>query len=161
MRLLITGASGFIGTNAIAFFAGLTDHILNLDIQAPLDAAQQKYWQKVDILDQEELVAAFTAFAPTHCIHMAARTECDEKTTVEEGYGVNTKGTEQVLAAVKACPSLERLIVVSSQFVCGPGPLPASDTDYYPHTVYGQSKVVTEQLTRAAGLDCVWTIVRP
>ena len=161
MRLLITGGSGFIGTNAVAVFAGLTDHILNLDIQLPLDPSQEKYWQKCDIMGQEELVAAFTAFSPTHCIHMAARTECDEKTTVEEGYRVNTVGTENVLAAVKACQSLERLIVVSSQFVCGPGPLPASDTDYYPHTVYGQSKVITEQLTRVAGLSCEWTIVRP
>ena len=161
MRLLITGGSGFIGTNAIAYFEGLTDHILNLDIQLPLDPSQEKHWQKCDIMDQDVLVAAFQAFAPTHCIHMAARTECDEKTTVEEGYRVNTVGTENVLAAVKACQSLERLIVVSSQFVCGPGPLPASDTDYYPHTVYGQSKVITEQLTRVAGLSCEWTIVRP
>jgi nucleoside-diphosphate-sugar epimerase len=40
-------------------------------------------------------------------------------------------------------------------------PLPIHDTDYMPHTAYGQSKVITEQLTREANLRCCWTIVRP
>jgi len=39
--------------------------------------------------------------------------------------------------------------------------LPTSDTDYSPHTIYGQSKVITEQLTRESKLKCCWTIVRP
>jgi nucleoside-diphosphate-sugar epimerase len=39
--------------------------------------------------------------------------------------------------------------------------LPQSDEDYFPETVYGQSKVITEQLTRTANLKCCWTIVRP
>jgi nucleoside-diphosphate-sugar epimerase len=53
------------------------------------------------------------------------------------------------------------LIVVSSQYVAGPSRLPENDEDYFPHTVYGQSKVITEQLTRQANLGCVWTLVRP
>lgn len=161
MRLMITGASGFIGTNAVAYFAPLADALVNLDIVPPLDSVHAAYWQCVDIMDRQALAAAVRAFAPTHCIHMAARTECDETTTVEAGYQVNTVGTGNVLAAVKACSSVERLIVVSSQFVCGPGPLPSNDTEFFPHTVYGQSKVISEQLTRAAELSCAWTIVRP
>jgi nucleoside-diphosphate-sugar epimerase len=39
--------------------------------------------------------------------------------------------------------------------------LPQSDTDYFPETVYGQSKVITEQLTREANLSSCWTIIRP
>ncbi len=58
-------------------------------------------------------------------------------------------------------PSVERVIITSSQFVCAPGRLPENDTDYFPETVYGQSKVVTEKLTREANLPCCWTIIRP
>jgi nucleoside-diphosphate-sugar epimerase len=92
---------------------------------------------------------------------MAARAECDETTTVEEGYSVNTIGTKNVLDAIRKTPSIERAIIVSTQYVYGPGRLPENDEDYFPHTVYGQSKVITEQLTRAADLNCVWTLVRP
>lgn len=40
-------------------------------------------------------------------------------------------------------------------------PLPTRDDEYMHYTQYGQSKVITEQLTREANLNCCWTIVRP
>ena len=51
--------------------------------------------------------------------------------------------------------------MTSSQYVCGPGRLPENDEDFYPHTVYGHSKVETERLTREADLACEWVIIRP
>ena len=101
------------------------------------------------------------AFSPDAVFHLAARADCDENTTVEKGYRANTDGTANVLAAIKATPSVRRAIIVSSQYVAGPARLPAGDEDYFPHTVYGQSKVITEQLTRKADLACCWTLVRP
>ena len=53
------------------------------------------------------------------------------------------------------------MLMCSSQFVCGPGRLPVHDEDYFPATVYGQSKVITEQETRRAELNCEWVMVRP
>jgi nucleoside-diphosphate-sugar epimerase len=162
MKLLVTGASGFIGTNFVEYFSRIADcELLNLDIQKPLNPEHVRFWKKGDIMNPAELESAFAAFAPTHVVHMAARAECDETTTVEAGYSVNTDGTQNVLNAIKKTPSIERVIIISTQYVCGPGRLPESDTDYFPHTVYGQSKVITEQLTRAADLNCVWTLVRP
>jgi nucleoside-diphosphate-sugar epimerase len=162
MRLLVTGASGFIGTNFVEHFSRITGcELLNLDVQPPLNPAHQKFWKKADIMNPAELEMAFAEFQPTHVVHMAARAECDETTTVEEGYAANTTGTENVLNAIKKTPSIERVIIVSTQYVCGPGRLPVNDQDYFPHTVYGQSKVITEQLTRKADISCVWTLVRP
>ncbi len=161
MKLLVTGASGFIGTNFIEYFSTQDCTLLNLDIQTPLNPEHQKFWKMADIMNPAELEMAFAEFQPTHVVHMAARAECDETTTVEEGYAANTTGTENVLNAIKKTPSIERVIIVSTQYVCGPGRLPENDEDYFPHTVYGQSKVITEQLTRTADLKCIWTFVRP
>ncbi len=161
MKLLITGGSGFIGTNAIDIFSQQADAILNYSVDPPLKQEQQKYWVAGDILDGPATTAAFQKFGPDLVLHLAARAECDENTTLEEGYKVNIDGTRNVLNAIRATPSVQRAIITSSQFVCAPGPLPKSDTDYFPETIYGQSKVMTEKLTRDADLDVCWTIIRP
>jgi nucleoside-diphosphate-sugar epimerase len=161
MKLLVTGGSGFIGTNLIEMLAREGNDILNYSLHAPLNPEQTQYWRGGDILDLARTTAAFREFQPDHVLHLAARAECDENTTVEVGYHVNTEGTKNVLAAIRVTPSVQRTIITSSQFVCAPGRLPQSDTDYFPETVYGQSKVITEQLTRDASLPTCWTIIRP
>lgn len=161
MKILLTGASGFIGTNAIEFLVARGDTVVNLDSQPPLNPEQHSFWRKVDLLDGAALTAEFASASPDAVIHLAARTDCDEETTVEEGYRVNVEGTRNVLAAIKVTPSIGRVLMTSSQFVCGPGFAPRYDEDFHPVTVYGQSKVISEQLTREAGLPCLWTIVRP
>ena len=161
MRILVTGGSGFIGTNAVEAWSRGGDSVLNYSIHPPLNPEQASYWRAGDILDPSATIAVFREFQPDRVLHLAARAECDENTTVEKGYRANTEGTRNVLAAVRATASVQRVIITSSQFVCAPGRLPKNDTDYFPETVYGQSKVVTEQLTREANLPCCWTIIRP
>jgi len=161
MKILLTGASGFIGTNAIEAFAAAGHEIYNLSDAPPLNPAQQRYWHKGDIMDRADLLRQFAEFQPEWVLHLAARADCDENTTVEEGYGTNTTGTQNVLDAIQATPGVLRVIITSTQFVCGPGPLPKNDEDYFPATVYGHSKVLTEKLTRAAGLPCCWSLIRP
>jgi GlcNAc-P-P-Und epimerase len=161
MRILITGGSGFIGTNFIEEFSKRGHTIINYSLHPPLNPEQKQYWINGDILDSAALAKEFKAFAPEWVLHLAARAECDEKTTVEKGYKVNTEGTQNVLDAIRATPSVQRVIITSSQFVCGPGPLPKNDADYFPATVYGESKAISEKLTRTANLPVTWTIIRP
>lgn len=161
MKILITGGSGFIGTNAIEILSKSADAILNYSVHAPLNPEQTSYWHAGNILDSAATTATFREFQADAVVHLAARAECDENTTVEEGYRANTEGTRNVLEAIRATSSVRRAIITSSQFVCAPGRLPESDTDYFPETVYGQSKVITEQLTREANLSCCWTVIRP
>lgn len=161
MKVLVTGGSGFIGTNLIELLQGRGETVLNVDIRPPVNAAQQDVFRKADILDRPSLLAVFQDFAPSCVVHLAARTDVVENVTVEEGYKVNTLGTENVLEATKATSSVSRLIITSTQYVHGPGSVPSHDQDYKPHTVYGQSKIMTEEITRSFGHNCVWTIVRP
>ena len=161
MKVFLTGASGFIGTNLVAELKRRGIEALNYDWAEPARGEDRDLWTRGDLMDPGALAKSMCGFRPDVVIHLAARTDCDENTTVEEGYQVNTIGTANLLEAVKSCPSAERLIVTSSQYVCGPGRQPANDEDYFPHTVYGWSKVETEKLVRAAGLSCTWTLIRP
>jgi len=160
MRLLVTGGSGFIGTNLVARAAAEGVPLVNVDWSPPLDPGQRGFWREVDIMDRGALGAVFNAFRPTHVVHLAARTDTDEKIDVD-AYLQNHEGTRILLEVVKGCPSVERIIVTSTQFVCEAGYQPKDDLDFKPFTVYGESKRRTELVTREAGLACAWTIIRP
>ena len=74
MRALITGGSGFIGTNLVD---GLLQHgweILNVDIQEPLKLEHRDSWLEADILEFDVMGNVFDDFQPDTVIHLAART---------------------------------------------------------------------------------------
>ncbi len=159
MKILITGGSGFIGTNLIDHLVEKGIDFLNADIKPPSKSAHGPHWKEVDIMNKAKLLFIFQEYQPSHVIHLAARTDTDSN--ILEDYVVNTTGTANVLEAIKQTSSITRVIITSTQFVHKPGPLPKSDEDYDPHTTYGQSKVITEQLTRQSNLPVTWTIIRP
>jgi GlcNAc-P-P-Und epimerase len=163
MRLLITGGSGFIGTNLVDDCLEKGIPFINVDWNPPLNPEHRPYWKEVDIMDKPALQAIFTSFQPTAVIHLAARTDTDIHDVNGDlsEYIQNTEGTKNVLACIKKTPSIQRAIITSSMFVCEAGYLPHHDLDYKPFTLYGVSKMLTESYTREANLDCTWIIIRP
>ena len=100
MKILITGGSGFIGTNMVEHFVNKGDEVLNIDWNAPQNSDHQKYWENVDILDYAKLETAITKFAPDYVVHLAARTDLYGKTL--DDYKSNTVG----FGARKFCSGL-------------------------------------------------------
>lgn len=160
MKVLVTGGSGFIGTNFTQLLASEHIQFSNIDIAPPKDDSLQSYWTRCDIMDYDKLLKAFHDFKPTAVVHLAAETDTDPAKTLDD-YRVNTEGSRNVLAAIKSVNTVERVVWTSTQFVNQSVEGPRHDEDYAPHTVYGESKIITEKDLRAANLDATWTIIRP
>ena len=162
-KVFITGGSGFIGTNLIASLTEKGFEVLNFDWNCPLNLEQSPWWVEGDIMDLPALTGALQEFKPDYVVHLAARTDTDiyDLDGDLNEYIVNTQGTKHVLQAIKACSSIERAVITSTQFVCKAGYIPKHDQDYSPFTLYGKSKMISENYTREAGLSCAWTLIRP
>ncbi len=158
-RIIITGGSGFIGSNLFQYYLDQGFTLLNIDLNPPKSDLLKKYWKKIDITSFEEFEKAVLDFSPDYIIHLAARTDLDGKTI--DDYSANTIGTENLLEICKKLPALKRVLFTSSMLVCTPGYIPKHSSDYSPATVYGESKVNMEKMIKNETLDCEWAIVRP
>lgn len=160
-KVLVTGGSGFIGTNLVESLLRLGHEVRSIDIEPPQCEAHETLYARVDIRDPEGLRRVFDGFAPSWVIHLAARTDLNERRDIR-GYAANMEGVENLLLAVAAQPSVRRCVFASSKLVLPTDGIPESDDDYRPNTLYGRSKMEGEIIVRNRNLlACEWCIVRP
>lgn len=160
-RILVTGGSGFIGTNLIAELLSQGHEVQNIDVKAPQAGQQIQHWVAGDVCDSTQLSRILREFRPAEVVHLAARTDLLETKDVA-GYSVNYDGTESLIRSMKGVTSIERVIFASTMLVNPPGHVPTRDDDYCPHTLYGLSKVMMEKQIRASSDRLSsWCIVRP
>ena len=118
-RILITGGSGFIGTNILQHLLSLKFAVRNVDIQKPKNPQHLAFWDDVDIRKERDLLESIQRFRPTRLLHLAARTDLDGRDLAT--YSANTSGTRSVVNSVMACQSIEKAVFVSSMLVCRAG----------------------------------------
>jgi len=159
MKLIVTGGSGFIGTNVVNYYLSQGWEVRNIDVKQPKVATTERYWVKCDITDTEALMAAVRDFNPQYIIHLAARTDL-EGATIED-YRANTVGVENILKAAATLEGLQKILITSSMLVCHSGYQPKDQFEYAPTTRYGESKVITEQIVWQMPPACDWAILRP
>lgn len=160
-RVIVTGGSGFIGTNLVELFLSKKIEVLNIDISEPRNDRHNNVWRKVDILSEESLINSFQEFKPDVVIHLAARTDLDGCSLSD--YRENSTGVTNVIRAIQKTKTIKRCIFASSMLVSKLGSIPVSESHYSPSTLYGESKVQSEKIIRkhmkVSGVE--WLIVRP
>ncbi|HLL60429.1 MAG TPA: NAD(P)-dependent oxidoreductase [Candidatus Nitrosocosmicus sp.] len=161
MKILITGAAGFLGLHLSHQFDKPTNQLRLLDI-AEFDPKEYKsnrfQFLKVDIRDKKSINAALSGV--DYVIHAAAALPLWPK---EDIMNVNVNGTENLLqAALKN--KIKHFVYISSTAVYGvPKKHPIYETDPMVGVgPYGESKIQAEKLCvkyRKKGL--IVTIIRP
>ncbi len=160
-RILVTGSSGFIGSNLVEGLLASGHEVLGVDIREPQIQQHTEVFRRVDILDRSSLESVFDDFGPSMVVHMAARTDLHERRSLS-GYEANMQGVANMVECISRRPSVLRSIFASTKLVCPTDCSPESDDHYCPTTLYGESKVIGEKIVKDSSLlSSDWCIVRP
>ncbi len=153
MRVLITGAGGFVGRHLIAALAALPEApqivagTYGEEASSLLDARAVS----LDVTDAERTLAVIQAEQPTHVMHLAGISVISQANRdVRRTWDVNTQGTLNVALAIKGGAPACRLIFCSSAQVYGGSfrsgmPL-AEDAPLDPENFYAASKAAADIL---------------
>jgi nucleoside-diphosphate-sugar epimerase len=156
MRILVTGASGFVGQTVCRRLVEHGHDVAAL-VRRPGREPAGTRAVRGDLTDGAELRVALAAEGAESVIHLAAEIAAQrDRGRIRE---VNVEGTRRLIDACVAAGV--RRIVFASTVVTGDarGAVLTEETRLPVETTYGQSKQEGERLLREAPLDAV--IVRP
>lgn len=149
MLILITGSSGFIGTNVTRYFIDKGESVVGLDLASPAVNFPKKAFtfHKCDLTDKDAVLNAFKQFSPKFVIHLAFITH---RKDIYSEFMDDAKITLNVLEA--ACKQhVERLILMSSSTVYGLRTIDKpvnEDEKLNPKGTYGKAKLMAELMAK-------------
>jgi len=164
MKVLLTGANGFVGSHIL-------DRLIRLQIPtvALLRPNSDRTFLAGPLANVELRTGRFDDSAAldaalegiTHVIHCAGATKALNR---EGFFAVNQGVTRELVAAVnRRGPQIQRFLLVSSLAAAGSGPAAAPMTESQapaPVSDYGRSKLAAEQEV-ANNCQPDWTVIRP
>ena len=164
MNVLVTGASGFLGSHVAEQLIEQGHHVRALVRKSSnrtfLSSLEGIEWAEGSVEHSDSLEKAVQGVhAIVHCAGLV------KVRTPSEFFAVNVQGTENLLqAACTHAKGIKRFVLVSSLEAAGPSPdgQPVSVNDPpQPVTHYGRSKLEAEQVARSMKEALPITIVRP
>lgn len=165
-RIIITGGAGFIGSNLLRLLVPKYSNYLfvnldcltyagNLGNLVGLEEHPNYLFEKVSILDRDELERCFRAYAPDGVIHLAAESHVDRSIEWPADFiATNVTGTYHLLECARAAAETRsfRFHHISTDEVFGSVPEGQSATElspYRPNSPYAASKAASDHLVRA------------
>jgi UDP-glucose 4-epimerase len=156
MRVLVTGAFGFIGT-AVGRRLALAGHDVVAMTSRPLGAVPAPLFPcrvvRADLRDEGSVRATLADARPDAVCHLAGLGKVRESFEHPEDYhAINAGGTKALLDALTATATGRRFVFASSVAVYGaPERQPVTeDAPPRPTSPYGESKVAAEQAIETA-----------
>ena len=156
MKVLVTGASGFLGT-AVCRALRAREHVVTALVRRPGSAPDGVDEVKGDLADGEGLRTAVRAARPEAVVHLAA--EIASQRSEAKIREVNVHGTARLLEACGEADSPRFLFASTVVTGDADGALLTEDTELPVETPYGRSKQEGERLLRESGLPAV--VIRP
>ena len=147
LRILIVGASGFIGYHMFEEFSK-QHHVAGTFYIHPANN-----FMHLDVKDKVEINEVLTSFSPDVIIYPAANPNVEYcETHPEETWEVNVKGTANILEIAKKIKA--KFIFFSSDYIFDgkEGPYLEEDNPN-PINVYGRQKLASEELMRESLKD--------
>ncbi|HEU5001848.1 MAG TPA: GDP-mannose 4,6-dehydratase [Actinomycetota bacterium] len=153
MRILVTGAGGFVGHHLLPELAGAGHEVVavsHVPWTPPIPVATGVF----DIRDPVRVAAVVAEHAPEGVIHLAALASPQKSwDAAQETFEVNVIGTSHLLGALASRPGTRFLVVGSAQeYGAAHLDRPLLETDpLRPASPYAVSKVAQELLAFAYG----------
>jgi GDP-4-dehydro-6-deoxy-D-mannose reductase len=165
VRILITGASGFVGRHLAQECFARGDEVHGTGRPGEeLPQIPELTWHSVDLLDEETMRAALVAARPEGIVHLAGQANVALAHRDPAGtFRVNAEGTLRLLRTIQNVLPMARTVTVSSAEVYGTVPreeLPVKETNpLRPQTPYGASKAAADlvalQAAQGWGMDVI------
>lgn len=147
--ILVTGASGYIGSLIAKDFLHLGFEVLGLDVRPPqgarIDSSNYRFLE-ADVTRSETFPESVrTASVLVHCAALVHRRSADLSRSIY--FRVNHEGTRNILLALDPT-HLRRVVFLSTVSVYGqskPGRIIEESTLPFPMDPYGESKLAAEK----------------
>lgn len=149
-RVIVTGANGFIGNYVTKELVKNGAEVLAMNGKG-LDVKNNDVKNCVaDILNIDEVRAAFKDFNPDCILHLAA-IAAPTFGNIAMLYDINVHGSENILEAAKeVCSEGTRVVLTSTAGVYGNSgkDFISEDTEYNPQNHYSYSKMIMEYISK-------------
>ena len=158
MRVLIIGASGFIGRHVVRRLSDTLGHEVAGTFRSRVPGDDGKSWYQVDLTEAAAVEQVFQSVQPDVVVHLAAMADVGmAERNPERATAVNVAATSAI--ARLSDPHRTRVVFVSTEYVfSGQRGYYREDEIPSPTTHYGRTKWEAEQAVASLASD--WSILR-